>query len=981
MKTFLQTRLLFSKPEAMRRPSDVMKHTLLLLALSILISAQAQVELIKDINQDHNPEDQEYKEAVDVNGNLFFVSNNELWKSNSKTSGTVLVKKFINIHSLRNVSGVLFFAADNGSGFELWKSAGASYSTVRIKDIAPGIAGSHPEHLTTSGDLLYFVASNGVHGRELWRSDGTSSGTFMVRDILSKGGSSNPSFLTDSGSKLFFAANDGINGYELWRTDGTTAGTSMVKDIRPGARISSAPRHLADVNGTVFFSADNGINGRELWKSDGTAEGTVLVKDIIIGNGSTLYNNLTNVNGTLFFSANDKIHGEELWKSNGTAEGTVMVKDLRPGPKGSSYAGIFSFPLTHFTSVNGKLYFTGYKHDGYYFWKSDGTETGTIAFLPVNSFGIMNVIPQFTAYNGSVFFYNGGVYNDGQVDRLITADLMKEDNNGNVSQVTRLILNDYYNDPNPLLVYSRNLLYLTGRRSPAEGYALFRTAGTSASTKWVADTYVLRDQSSEPAFFLKIGNIIYFTIGNGRSLWKTDGTAEGTQQLIELAGIYNLVNVNGEVYFAGHSSSSAGIQFDIYKTDGTQAGTKKLGFLPPDPAAGLYYLTNANGKLYFVRGSHELWVLDGSEFRLVITGNYVNTLLAAGNILFFRGFDNIHGSELWRSDGTTTGTKMVKDINPSGHSHVSQFTIYQNILYFSATDGVHGGELWRSDGTSNGTYMLKDVRTDDGHLLEDIREIVATDNSIFFTSEDENYNWVLWKSNGTSAGTVKVAAIPSPTSLLKSDNRLYIISYDGSYSLWKSDGTSATTERLIDLTSGSLVWKVRDYLTINGVFYVSFLGEHLWRSDGTTCGTYPIETVNIYPSPIASIGSQIIFSGHDPLVGRELFKVNVNDLLVYDCPGVARFSEGESNTVDDSANLGIRNYPNPFDNLFTLEVTGDENANYEISISDLRGLICHKGENLKYNHAYVLSPGLESGVYILRIYENDKVTVKKLIKR
>ena len=35
------------------------------------------------------------------------------------------------------------------------------------------------------------------------------------------------------------------------------------------------------------------------------------------------------------------------------------------------------------------------------------------------------------------------------------------------------------------------------------------------------------------------------------------------------------------------------------------------------------------------------------------------------------------------------------------------------ILYFSGDDGIHGWELWRSDGTVSGTYMVKDVREEE----------------------------------------------------------------------------------------------------------------------------------------------------------------------------------------------------------------------------------------------------------------------------
>ena len=35
-----------------------------------------------------------------------------------------------------------------------------------------------------------------------------------------------------------------------------------------------------------------------------------------------------------------------------------------------------------------------------------------------------------------------------------------------------------------------------------------------------------------------------------------------------------------------------------------------------------------------------------------------------GETLFFGAFDPVSGQELWKSDGTETGTVLVKDINP-----------------------------------------------------------------------------------------------------------------------------------------------------------------------------------------------------------------------------------------------------------------------------------------------------------------------------
>ncbi len=65
---------------------------------------------------------------------------------------------------------------------------------------------------------------------------------------------------------------------------------------------------------------------------------------------------------------------------------------------------------------------------------------------------------------------------------------------------------------------------------------------------------------------------------------------------------------------------------------------------------------------------------------------YTNNYLAvAGKQVFFIGGDFTNGYELWKSDGTTAGTKMVKDIFPGndGSSPYNLF-VYKNEVYFGA---------------------------------------------------------------------------------------------------------------------------------------------------------------------------------------------------------------------------------------------------------------------------------------------------------
>ena len=77
------------------------------------------------------------------------------------------------------------------------------------------------------------------------------------------------------------------------------------------------------------------------------------------------------------------------------------------------------------------------------------------------------------------------------------------------------------------------------------------------------------------------------------------------------------------------------------------------------------------------------------------------SLTAVGDTLFFQANDGDNGTELWKSDGTSSGTVMVKDIdarNPffnEGSSYPRGFTAVGNTIYFTAKDGIYGYELWK----------------------------------------------------------------------------------------------------------------------------------------------------------------------------------------------------------------------------------------------------------------------------------------------
>ena len=104
---------------------------------------------------------------------------------------------------------------------------------------------------------------------------------------------------------------------------------------------------------------------------------------------------------------------------------------------------------------------------------------------------------------------------------------------------------------------------------------------------------------------------------------------------------------------------------------------------------------------------------NGPRATPTIDGDSVYTV---GATLFFAASDGIHGSELWKTDGTASGTVLVKDIDPgSAGSNVKGIVNVNGTLYFSANDGTHGTELWkvRADGS---VVMVDDINPEKGKV-------------------------------------------------------------------------------------------------------------------------------------------------------------------------------------------------------------------------------------------------------------------------
>ena len=235
-------------------------------------------------------------------------------------------------------------------------------------------------------------------------------------------------------------------------------------------------------------------------------------------------------------------------------------------------------------------------------------------------------------------------------------------------------------------------------------------------------------------------------------------------------------------------------------------------------------------------------------------GSNLGELTAVGNTLYFRADDGVHGNELWKSDGTTTGTVMVTDIHAGLDNSLPQELIpidtdgdgESDTLYFKAYVQTYGTELWKSDGTAAGTVMVKDIYS--GNQAGNPTGLTLVDNTLYFRAYDGTNGYELWKSDGTAAGTVMVKDINSgghsyPGSFTGCST-VYFGADDGinGYELWKSDGTAVGTVMVKDINTGSEDSYQGSIMCMGSTLFFTVYdftqqALHIWKTDGTAAGT------------------------------------------------------------------------------------------------------------------------------------------------
>ena len=404
-------------------------------------------------------------------------------------------------------------------------------------------------------------------------------------DVNTKPAGSTPTGFTQLGDSIYFVANDFATGYELYRMPAPVGTPELAADLLPGR--SSSGIGFGDVlNGRLIFTgagklwsvveggepvllgefqtiyrsdlytaifasefyfvADDGHSGVELWKTDGTPGSVAQVADLYPGINHGLPKYLTVFNGALYFAGRSPAGASQLWKIAAPGETPVSVDNIYPGS--------FSTDLLILGEFGGNLYLSA--EDGVHgrkLWKTDGTLGG--------------------------------------------AELVKDIASGSSSS-----------SPGTITVLL-GVGYFAAQASTAQGYELWRTDGTAEGTWLVDDLTSVTNVSTLPRNLTVFHDRLYFAASDnftGERLMSTDGTGEGTVEVkyigrsqtnFGVRKITDLQVLNDQLVFQVDDRTD-----ELWRSDGTTEGTKRLTEFVDGDDFGIGDLTAIGNLLYFSAG-------------------------------------------------------------------------------------------------------------------------------------------------------------------------------------------------------------------------------------------------------------------------------------------------------------------------------------------------------------------------------------------
>lgn len=626
--------------------------------------------------------------------------------------------------------GVFVIAGGGNEGLYHFTPAGGPATFLASGPSASILLGFLTEKIEFGGGLL-LPFDDGIHGREPWFSDGTPTGTVRLADLTAGAGPSSPAFFAVNGGLALFSATADTVGREYYVTDGTPAGTVLLGDLNPGL-----PGGAVNAAGGTALGAGFVLNvftqagSMQPWFT-GAAPGTAFPLGSLNTDGSSSNDRFDGVEfgGSLYFSASTVSTGAELYVTDGTPAGTGLAADLAPGPEGSG-AG----PLA---TLNGGLLLEGDLQNGIEPLRSDGTALGT--------FQLANTVPDPVSLSSSPRFpvrYGDRVYL--RADTVAGGEELYSLRRGEPDAVvlesepgSSLGL-----DPHPFVGVNGRMVYRV--RAQGGGFNDWQIRAYDPATGTSTVLLELDDFGFPPVGVIYDGAAHFLAreVGDVRRLWRTDGTAAGTEPLplnqnFEMSP-NDLRVFGGQLWFQATESNQ---NLRLYRSDGTQAGTFSVLAFPEAPVE---FLGETPGWLFCETAgtapNGEVLSVEPSGFVITVTDAItsfaevirLSDAVTVGDRLLFSGEQvgsNSLPPDLYTSGGSLGDTEFFGMFAlPDEDNVVTGLVEAGGVAFFWTREaGSNMWTLWRTEGALDSLQPLvqmADIEPEEGVALGSGTEVI-----------------------------------------------------------------------------------------------------------------------------------------------------------------------------------------------------------------------------------------------------------------
>lgn len=497
----------------------------------------------------------------------------------------------------------------------------------------------------------------------------------------------------------------------------------------------------------------------------------------------------------------------------------------------------------------------------------------------------------------------------------------------------------------------------------------------------------------------------------GYELWRTNGTDIGTYMIKDInpdldyyetpisSGPEYFHSYKGEVYFRASDNTHG---FELWKTDGTEAGTTIVkdiyegGSGALNPTAPVFCMYN--DELYFQAKSsneigQELWKTDGTEAGTIMVKNILaesdkssrpDNFILYNDLLFFTAETTYNYPEIWYTDGTNEGTLRLSELPIAETPRTEELMVFNGMLVFKGNLD-NGLELWKTDGTSVGTMEIKDINPGTGWGAPYEDNMVEINGELYFKGQTEDSGSELWKTDGTSAGTILVKDInpgttgSDPNYLCVFDNKLFFTSNNGDSGteLWISDGTIDGTQLYYDTYIGGsggpgslFSFNSRLFFTANTNAY----GQPNLYSMGSSeempvthqALDFTFKTYQRYFGLFFTLKNTLCFQADiEENTGFELYKLVNEDVT----------------SISKLENQDVSIYPNPTADIVMVDLSRLSGSDSQYSVYNHIGQLL---ETKKVKASKKINLNLSAykvGIYFIKIEIDNEVYMHQIIKK